>query len=582
MSTNPSDGRAGRAARWPARGRPVAASTALAAGIAAGLAGCGGDGGGLPRLSAAQASAIAHCTDLAGIYAHDATLVDAVEAVPAGTLAVAGQPIASHCRVTGRMNLRQGAIDGQTYAIGFEMRLPDAWNGRLFYQANGGLNGVVVTATGGVNGGFGATNALHQGFAVISSDAGHANEQNPAFGIDPQARLDYGYQAAATLTPMAKELVRAAYGRLPDRSYFGGCSNGGRQTMVAASRMPGEYDGYLVGNPGFRLPYAAIANVAAYQGWLSQATDPADASTGLTADERGVVARAVLARCDALDGLADGLVQDTKSCKAQFDIARDVPSCAGARDGTCLTDAQKGVVARRFAGVTDGSGRVFYASWPWDAGIGGGNTASWYFTSPWQRDAPAIGLVWSVPPADPATFDGKALARSASVDTLLAQVVATDATYTENAVSFMQPPDASNLDAMRDRGAKMMVYHGTSDPIFSSDDTAAWYDALAARHGNDASDHARYYAVPGMTHCSAGPATDQFDMLTPLVAWVEQGVAPERVVATARGAGNAVAVNPDVPADWSAARTRPLCPYPKVARYDGSGDIEAAASFTCR
>ena len=148
---------------------------------------------------------------------------------------------------------RVSTVDGKSYAIGFEMRLPDAWNGRFFYQANGGTDGSVVTASGGFGGGP-ATSPLAQGFAVISSDAGHNAAQNPTFGIDPQARLDYGYQAVAKLTPMAKAVIQTAYGKGPDRSYFGGCSNGGRHTLVAASRYADQYDGFLVGDPGLRLP----------------------------------------------------------------------------------------------------------------------------------------------------------------------------------------------------------------------------------------------------------------------------------------------------------------------------------------
>ena len=185
-----------------------------------------------------------------------------------------GKPVRAHCQVTGKMFERVSPVDGKNYAIGFEMRLPNDWNGRFFYQANGGIDGSVVTATGAVNGGGGLDNALNMGFAVISSDAGHEAAGGPTFGIDPQARLDFGYQAAAKLTPMAKSAIQTAYGKAPDRSYFGGCSNGGRHTLVAATRMPDQYDGYLVGAPGFNLPKAAIANIAGAQIYASLASTP--------------------------------------------------------------------------------------------------------------------------------------------------------------------------------------------------------------------------------------------------------------------------------------------------------------------
>lgn len=149
-------------------------------------------------------------------------------------------------------------------------------------------------------------------------------------------------------------------------------------------------------------------------------------------------------------------------------------------------------------------------------------------------------------------------------------------------MSFMTPPDPVRLNGLKRRGAKLLVYHGTSDAVFSANDTTAWYEALRAANGGDAADFARYFAVPGMNHCGGGPATDQFDMLTALVNWVEKGEAPDTILASARGAGNPGGVNPEVPAEWSADRTRPLCAYPKVAVYEGAGDIERAESFRCQ
>jgi tannase/feruloyl esterase len=294
------------------------------------------------------------------------------------------------------------------------------------------------------------------------------------------------------------------------------------------------------------------------------------------------VSSAVLAKCDALDGATDGLVQDTKACQAAFDITTDVPTCAGARDGTCLSSAQKTTIAQLFAGAKTSTGATIYSSFPYDAGLATGGWAFWKFTVPLILDSGAVGLIFQVPPADLATFDGPAFALSANVDALVAGINATNATYTESAMSFMTPPNPSNLGTLKGRGAKMLIYHGTSDPIFSSNDTTAFYENLRAANGGDASNFARYFAVPGMNHCAGGPATDQFDMLTPLVDWVEKGQAPDQVIASARGPGNAGGVNADVPASWSPTRSRPLCPYPKVARYNGTGDIESASSFTCQ
>jgi len=562
---------------------PLFKLTAAATAALALLAACGDDDPvTLPQLPPATGATLLSCTNLTSKIVFANTTITAASDVAAGTLTVAGTPIPAHCLVTGKMNQRVSAVDGNSYAIGFEMRLPVAWNGRFFYQANGGIDGSVVTATGAVNGGGGLTNALNMGFAVISSDAGHAGSLGPAFGIDPQARLDYGYQAAATLTPMAKSAIATAYGKGPDRSYFGGCSNGGRHTFIAAARMPGEYDGYLAGAPGYRLPLAAIANIFGAQRYASVATNPADISTGFTTAERGVVANAVLAKCDALDGATDGLVQDTAACQKAFSLDRDVPTCSGARDGTCLSAAQKTAIAPIFSGAVDGTGKSFYSSFPYDSGLATGGVAFWEFTAPLVLDSGGVAMIWGVPPTNPAGFNGPAFALTGNIDAMLASVAATNATYTEAALSFMLPPDPTNLARLRDRGAKMLVYHGVSDTIFSPDDTANWYDGLTKNNGGDASNFARFYRVPGMNHCSGGPATDQFDMLTPLVNWVEKGQAPDSLVASARGAGNAGGVNADVPAAWSPSRTRPLCAYPKVARYKGSGSVESADNFSCQ
>ena len=563
----------------PCRPTPWAAAGALAL---LALAGCGGGDGALPQLGAATGAPLSGtCTELPGrLSALANTRITGGSTVAAGTLTVAGQPVPEHCLVTGMMFERTSAVDGQNYAISFEMRLPRAWNGRFFHQGNGGIDGNVSTATGSFGGGP-TTHALLQGFAVLSSDAGHRAAQGSAWGIDPQARLDYGYQAVGKLTPMAKSLVQTAYGKGPDRSYFGGCSNGGRHAMVAAARYPDQYDGYLAGAPGFNLPKAAVANIASAQRLITVATDPANLSTSFTVAERALLSSRVLARCDALDGATDGLVQDTSACQAAFSIANDVPTCSGARDGSCLSAAQKTAIAPRFSGSLTSSGQQVYSSFPYDSGHGAAGIAFWMFTAPLALDSGAVGHIFKTPP-EAANLNGPAFSLGANIDTLVAQINATNATYTESGMSFMTPPDPTNLGAMKNRGAKMLVYHGVSDAIFSVDDTARWYDGLRAANGDDASNFARFFRVPGMGHCSGGPATDQFDPLSALVAWVEQGSAPERLIAAARGPGNAAAANADLPAGWAANRTRPLCPYPSVARYNGSGSLEDAASFSCR
>lgn len=561
----------------PRHGRliPLAAALAL-------LAGCGGGNDGPPQLAPATGTAFkGDCTALAaqlGTLAN--TDVTSSTLVAAGGLTVAGQPVREHCLVTGKMHERVSPVDGNTYAIGFEMRLPTQWNGRFLHQGNGGIDGSVSTAVG-AGGGGPLTHALQQGFAVLSSDAGHSGALGPTFGIDPQARLDYGYQAVGKLTPMAKNVITTAYAKGPDRSYFAGCSNGGRHAMVAASRYAADYDGILAGAPGYNLPKAAVANIAGAQLYASVATSPTDLATAFTPQERATVAAAVLARCDTLDGARDGLVQDVQACRGAFDLARDVPTCGGARNGSCLSAAQKTAIGKIFSGPTTSDGTRIYASFPYDPGLAQPGNAFWEFFAPLVLDSGAVGLIFKAPPEAAATFNGPAFAMSTSVDALAASITTTTTLYTESSMRFMTPPNATNMEALRDRGGKIMVYHGVSDPIFSVDDSEAWFKGVEATSGN-AEEFARFYRIPGMGHCSGGPATDQFDALSALVAWVERGDAPGAIVATARGPGNAGGVNGDVPADWAPNRSRPLCPYPQVARYNGSGSIESASSFSCR
>jgi hypothetical protein len=561
----------------------------LVAGLTWADAGSRRPGDRLPQLSPATPAALAGTCEallqtLAGL---PNTQITAATTVPTGGLTLAGQPVPEHCRVLGRAHQHVSPVDGKTYAIQFEMRLPKAWNGRFWHQGNGGIDGSVVTATGASGGGGPRTSALLQGFAVLSSDAGHSNAQGgPAFGLDPQSRLDYGYQAAAKLTPIAKAAIARAYGKGPDRSYFGGCSNGGRHTLIAAARLSDDYDGYMAGAPGYRLPLAALANIWSAQRYASVATadpsTPAGLETAFTSAERRTVAAAVLARCDALDGAADGLVQDSARCQARFDLFRDVPTCSGARDGSCLTLAQKVAIDPIFQGATTANGERFYASFPYDSGIGAGGIPFWEFTAPLALDSGAVGTIFKVPPSTLPLTNGAAFSLGLDIDATLAELYATNAVYTESAMSFMTPPGNYDLNDVRRRGAKMIVYHGNSDPIFSVDDTETWYRRVDARSGNRAEDFVRFYPMPAMGHCSGGPAVDQADFITPLVDWVEKGVAPSAITASARGAGNPGGVNAELPAGWAADRTRPLCPYPLVATYTGSGSLESASSFACR
>ena len=567
----------------PALANPRPGSTLSAitlAGAVAALIGCAAPSPPL-RVVEAKPGKLRQCEVLTGSFSAAQTRIASAALQPAGAVSVAGSPVAAHCLVKGAMNERIGA-GGVAYAIGFEMRLPEAWNGRFWYQANGGIDGSVVPAMGEIGGGP-LTSALAQGFAVLSSDAGHDNRlsQGPGFGLDPQSRLDYGYAAVGSLTPMAKALIASAYGRGPDTAYIGGCSNGGRHALVATSRYADHFDGYVAGAPGYRLPLAAVANIFGAQQYLRVATDAKDLSTAFTAQEQRTVVNAVLDRCDVLDGLRDGMVQAGAACQAAFSLDRDVPTCSGPRTGACLSAAQKQAIGAVFRGAATTDGKPFYAPFPFDSGLATPDFAQWEFSAPLQRDSGAVALIFGTPPQNPKSFNPSAFVLQGSVDAMLASVHATAAPFTESAMQFMTPPRDADLAPVQARGGKVLVYHGVSDAIFSVNDTEAWLQRVQQRHGAATPGFVRLFEVPGMNHCRGGPSTDQFDAVSAIVRWVEQGQAPDAIVASARGVGNRGGVNADLPADWSASRSRPLCPYPQVARYIG-GDAEQAASFRCQ
>jgi pimeloyl-ACP methyl ester carboxylesterase len=581
----------------------------LLSGAAAGtvafiLSGCGGSS--LPQLSAAQPGTFSgDCATLASsITGLTGTVITSAATVAAGTL-VNNISMPEHCQIKGKMNERVSSVDNATYYIGFEMRLPKAWNGRFFYQANGGTDGAISNAVGALGGGP-VTSALSKGFAVLSSDAGHQSQTTPFFGLDPQARIDYGYNAVGQLTPMAKDLIKKVYGKAPDRSYLGGCSNGGRHALVAATRYGDMYDGILAGSPGYNLPKAAVAQLWGVQQYAKVATATLstdktasntvvnlssplpDVSTAFTPAERSMIGAKIVAKCDALDGATDNWVGDVAACQQAFNVNTDIPTCTGARDGSCLTTAQKTVLADVHSGAKNTAGAALYASFPFDAGISSSGWASWKFSNSTGvgRDPGATAFIFMTPPktTDTANFLGLPFAMGFNVDTDAPKIFATSGIYTESAMSFMTPKDTSNLVTLRARGGKLMIYHGTADPVFSYNDTVTWMDKVK-NDFNDTASWTKLYPVPGMGHCSGGPAADQFDMIEPLVNWVENGTAPAAVQAKARGTGTSTItalINAEVPSGWSPSRTRPLCPYPQVARYNGSGDMDSASNYSCK
>jgi feruloyl esterase len=537
-----------------------------------------------------------------GALPNPSTVISSAALNAAASSGAAPVTVPEHCEVLGRINERIGA-DGQRYAIQFHMRLPSAWNGRLFFQGGGATNGTVGDAWGYLQGRQ-AKNALGLGYAVVSQDGGHDNQANNdpgrggtlAFGFDPQARLDFGYNSYHEVTRAAKALLRAYYGKGPERSYYVGCSEGGREGMMMTQRFPDEYDGVLAVAPGFRLPKAsligeswdlqAFAAVARSAGFLDRSGQPL-LNKAFSDQDLLLVSNAVLTACDRLDGLQDGIIDDFPACGSEAVRPQLAAlTCSAAKTEACLTKVQIEALQKVFGGARNARGELLYADWPWDAGIGDPVANSTF--EGWRRwklgtfeadtndainatmGAAAAAVLFSTPPKAPAA-DGGFLPHVLGLgfDTDAATIRATAHPYDESAWDFMMA-SSTDLSRFKERGGKLIVVHGVSDPVFSVNDIIGWWKDVDGGMGGRAADAVRLFAVPGMAHCGTGPSTDQFDAFSALVQWVEAGSAPERITATAR------ATSP-----WP-NRTRPLCPFPKQARYRGQGSIEDATNFVCR
>ena len=538
------------------------------------------------------------------VWPNAATVVEVAawrDAAPATASAAA---LPEHCEVSGTIAKRTG-IDGYPYAIKFRLRMPAEWNGRFFMEGGGGTNGSLSAATGSIGGGQIAS-ALSRNFATIATDGGHDNavNDNPdalgtvAFGLDPQARLDMGYNSYDQVTQAGKAAVARFYGRAADKSYFIGCSEGGREGMMLSQRFPSHYDGIVAGAPGYQLPKAGISGA-----WTTQSLAPA--AVGL--DAQGVplinksfsdadlhlLSQAILGTCDALDGLADGIVDNYRACQAAFDPATaanpangQALQCVGAKTADCLSPVQVTAIKRAMAGPVNSAGTPLYNRWAWDAGMSGlsGTTYNQGWRSWWlgsfnssannaQRVSGFSARSWLVDFATPpepmplTQVAARMMKFDFDIDPL--KIWATSGQFTQSSMDW-HGATSTDLAAFRDRGGKMILYHGMSDAAFSALDTADYYERLGAAMPG-AAGFARLFLVPGMNHCSGGPGTDRFDMLTPLVAWVERGEAPDQISAWSGTPGYF----------GVAARTRPLCPYPQIARYKGSGDINTEANFAC-
>ncbi len=491
----------------------------------------------------AQARQEQACAALAGWSAGPADLAIS-EARFYANRTIAARPGAEatlppHCHVAGSFERRTG-VDGKAYAIGFALNMPAEWNGRFMFQGGGGLNGAIREPLGGQV--AGERNALERGFAVVATDSGHQGSGfDGSFMADQLALLNFQFQANAKTTEVALPIVEAYYGEAPHHNYFVGCSTGGREGMIMAQRYPHLYDGIVSGAPAMRT---TISNLALR--WISNQYVKAKVETPrdpFTPGEERLVMGALMQRCDVLDGQADGLIFNRTSC--DFDPT-ELACPASSRGPQCLAPNKAEALTRAMAGPVNAAGLPVYVSYPYDSGIDD------------AAGLPGLLVAGGNPPIGPNGAD----LQDQNVDAEFLDAIAANEALGSTASYY-------NLTSFIGNGGKQIFYHGEADPWFSANDTVRYFEAISEANAavQPVDEYGRLYLVPGMAHCQGGDVTpDAFDLLTPIVEWVEDGDAPRAVTATGRS---------------MQGQSRPLCPYPSYAHYT-SGDAADARHYECR
>jgi feruloyl esterase len=489
-------------------------------------------------LAAASASA-APCESLSNLKLPDTTITLA-QSVAAGAFAPAaaggrgggGNQFANlpaFCRVAATI---RPSSDSE---IKVEVWMPaSGWNGKFQGVGNGGWSGSIGTAA--------LATALSRGYASASTDTGHEGG-SASFALGhPEKLTDFAYRAVHEMTVKAKSIINAFYESNPRYSYFNGCSAGGKQAMKAIQMYPADYDGVVAGSPGVNWTGRALQSI-----WVAQAVHQTEASV-IPQNKFQAINNAAVEACDSNDGVKDGVIENPMQCK--FDP--QVLQCTAGDAATCLTPAQVEAARKIYAPVLNTRTKQIHV-----AGLSPGSELGWNTMAGAQPFGPGADLFRYVVFGDP-NWDYKTF----KFDTHVEQTL--------KAGGLMDALDA-NLKPFFDRGGRIISYHGWSDPQISPGSTVQYYQTVLDRMGGASKVHENYrlFMVPGMNHCGGGTGTDQFDMLAALENWVEKKQAPAQISASRIAQGKTV-------------RTRPLCPYPQVATYKGTGSTDDAANFICK
>jgi feruloyl esterase len=379
---------------------------------------------------------------------------------------------------------------------------------------------------------------LQEGYATASTDTGHKGG-NSLFGIGhPEKVVDYAYRAVHEMTVQSKAIIAAFYGKNPRLSYWNGCSTGGRQGLMEAQRYPEDFDGIVAGAPANYHSHLHASDLTTAVPVLK---DPASA---VSPSKLALLNQAVMAACDTLDGVKDGLLADPHKCR--FDPSSLL--CRGTDAENCLTEPQLETVRRMYAPSKMKNGELIFP------GKAPGSELGWNVLNGKQPPMVAVGtfqLAYQDPDWDWKTFDPDR-------DTALAD-------QKTGFINAIQP----DLEAFKARGGKLLLYHGWNDTLIAPDNTVNYYARVLARMGPKQDGWLRLFMMPGVGHCSGGVGPSQANFLSAMERWRETGEAPDQITAS-RVSGNRVDL------------TRPLCPYPQVAHYKGAGSTNDAASFVCK
>jgi feruloyl esterase len=434
--------------------------------------------------------------------------------------------LSAHCRIAAVLRPSDDSH------IEMELWLPDAWNGKFLAVGNGGWAGSISFSA--------MASGLASGYAVASNDTGHKGG-SASFAVGhPEKVVDFGWRAMHEMVVHSKRMIAAYYEQPPQLSYYQGCSTGGRQGMIEAQRFPEDFDGLIIGAP--------VNNMLALNAtqFHNMKTLIENRELALSPEKVRLLHDAVLAACDANDGVEDGFLNDPLSC----DFESSSLQCAGDDTAACLTPNEVRAVSNVYAGVSSRDGELLYPGHAKGFELGWRIPAEGAEPAALQTDATRY-LVYEDPDWDWREFQ-----------------LERDLALARQKAGYIEALDA-DLSELEARGGKILFYHGWNDPGPSPLNTISYYNDVLAMTDAEHDDWLRLYMMPGMGHCRGGIGPDRADFLGVLEDWVERDMAPDRIEAARIR-------------DGEMEMTRPLCPFPKVAHYDGQGNTNAMENFVCR